>query len=79
MFTTTFTNSNFSKLKKFDPGKDIPNTECELYIKGTKDKEKILIKKFFIREGDYLGKKLKNLNTLMYYKNSLESERINTA
>lgn len=73
MFTTTFTNSSFAKLKKFDPGKDIPNTECELYIKGTKDKEKILIKKFFVREGDYLGKKLKNLNTLMYYKNSLES------
>lgn len=73
MFTTTFTNSNFSKLKKFDPGKNISNTECELYIKNTKDKGKILIKKFFIREGDYLGKKLKNLNTLMYYKNSLES------
>lgn len=73
MFTTTFTNSSFAKLKKFDPGKDIPNTECELYIKGTKDKEKILIKKFFVREGDYLGKKLKNLNTLMYYKSSLES------
>ena len=73
MFTTTFTNSSFSKLKKFDPGKDIPSTECELYIKGTKDKGKILIKKFFVREGDYLGKKLKNLNTLMYYKNSLES------
>lgn len=73
MFTTTFTNSSFAKLKKFDPGKDIPNTECELYIKGTKDKGKILIKKFFVREGDYLGKKLKNLNTLMYYKSSLES------
>lgn len=73
MFTTTFTNSSFAKLKKFDPGKDIPNTECELYIKGIKDKEKILIKKFFVREGDYLGKKLKNLNTLMYYKSSLES------
>lgn len=40
MFTTTFTNSSFAKLKKFDPGKDIPNTECELYIKGTKDKGK---------------------------------------
>ncbi len=32
MFTTTFTNSNFSKLKKFDPGKNIPNTECEPVI-----------------------------------------------
>lgn len=73
MYTTTFTNSSFSKLKEFNPGKDIPNTECKLYIKNSKEKGKLLIKKFYINEGDYLGKKLKNLNTLIYYKNTLST------
>ncbi len=74
MYTATLSKSDFEKLKKFDPGKNIPNTECELFIKGSlrsKNKERILLKKYYVREGEYFGRKLKNLNTLIYYKNIL--------
>lgn len=74
MYTATLSKSAFEKLKKFEPGKNIPNTECELFIKGSlrsKNKERILLKKYYVREGEYFGRKLKNLNTLIYYKNIL--------
>lgn len=37
----------------------------------SKNKERILLKKYYVREGEYFGRKLKNLNTLIYYKNIL--------
>lgn len=76
MYTTTLSKSAFLKLHKFDPGKNIPNTECELFIKGSlrnKNKERILFKKYYNREGEYFGRKLMNLNTLIYYKSCLET------
>lgn len=74
MQTTTLTNSQFSKLKKFDPGKGVINVESELYILGSKRSlsGRKLLKKFFIDEGEYLGKKLVTINTLVYYRSVLK-------
>ncbi len=74
MYTTSLTRNQFEKLKKYDPGKGIINVESELFIMGSKrsGKERKLLKKFFIDEGEYLGMKLLNINTLVYYKHILE-------
>ena len=77
MNTSSLTNSQFERLKKFNPGDKIINVESELYIMGSlrsKNPRKLL-KKFFIDEGEYFGRKLKNLNTLMYYRDALSSIR----
>lgn len=74
MYTTSLTRNQFEKLKKFDPGKGVVNVESELYIMGSKrsGKERKLLKKFFIDKGEYMGMKLLNINTLVYYRSVLE-------
>lgn len=71
MLTVSFTQSQFEKLKKFNPGNDIVNVESELFIIGAKkSEEKKLLKKIDkIDKGEYMEKKLVNINTLMFYKN----------
>ena len=69
MNTSVFTNSQFYKLKEFDPGKEIVNTECKLYIIGSKiNPRKKLLKKFYNESDKYISKKVKNLDTLVYYR-----------
>ena len=74
MYTTSLTRNQFEKLKKFDPGKGVINVESELYIMGSKrsGRERKLLKRFFIDKGEYMGMKLLNINTLVYYRSVLE-------
>ena len=74
MKTISLTRTQFEKLKRFNPGKDIINTEAELFIIGSlrnKNNSRKLLKKFFVDEGEYFGRKLLNLNTLMNYREEL--------
>lgn len=75
MHTTSFTNSQFQRLTKFNPGDKIVNIESELFIIGSarSKQPRKLLKKYFQLDGEYFGMKLKNLNTLMYYKRVLST------
>ena len=55
------------KLKKLSLPKGVINTESEIYILDNKrcnSKEKLLLKKLFVTEGDYIANKLYNISLL---------------
>ena len=66
MKATILTNTQFSKLKIYNPG-DINFVECILYMIGSARtlKGRRLLKKFITTNGEYLGRKLLNINTLI--------------
>lgn len=76
MNTLSLTNSQFEKLKQYNPGSDIVNTEAKLYLIGSyrSKKPKKLFKVYYNREDIYYSKKLFNISMLCYYKSLLDEQ-----
>lgn len=67
-----FTRRQFAKLKHCHLQKHINHTEAELYIfekKGQWDKQKMILKHFYIDEGEYFSNKLFTINNLIDNRN----------
>ena len=76
MNTLSFTNSQYSKFKMFDPGNEITHCESKLFIIGSrKGNNPKLFKVYDNQKDDYFGKKLYNLNLLIQYR-SLLNEKV---
>lgn len=76
MRVTSLTNSQFEKLKRYNPGEGITNTEAKLFIMGSErsKKERQLFKVYYDREGLSFSKKLYNINILLMYKKILNEQ-----
>lgn len=75
MNTESFTNSQFNKLKTFDPGYGITHCESKLYIIGSRKGNNPKLFKEYCNIGDeYFCKKLYNLNILIQYKSLLKEK-----
>ena len=72
----SLTNSQYNKLKQYDPGKEIPNTEAKLYLIGSErsKKERKLFKVYYNNEDISFSKKLYNINILLQYRDILNGQ-----
>ena len=73
--TVNISKKEFESLNKYFPPKGVPNTEGQLFIlKRNNTKE--LVKHFYLTEGEYFGRKLLNIYTLMEIKEHINIPEI---
>ena len=74
MKTTYLTNAELDKLHYFFPGKGVVNVEGDLFLTGSRInlwKKRQLLKRFTLRDKQYLDSKLLNITTLINYSDTL--------
>lgn len=74
MEVVSLTNGRYNKLKQFNPGDNIINTEAKLFIIGSEKskKERKLFKVYYNNQDLTFSKKLYNINILIRYKDLLQ-------
>lgn len=79
METLHMSNRQFKRMSKLCLSRTIYNTECELFIFNEKEgwnKEKKLLKKYYITSGDYFSNKLYTINALIDNKDKLNIDEL---